>query len=238
MKIPKLNMIDISLPKATIDPAYFNGTTISIIEGQNRHGQITNYMVFGIFPDGTITYINYIPRDIYPWLEEPKEVAEGITLHDHDDNTFNIEFRTATSGDMVVEYLGQHILSKNTLVLRDKDGFIKLTRLKARYLPEWLYPSMTRNIIRIKGFRKTGSIPASLANAIQMLLGEFVTVDYDRAIGGDTTMVQTKTIAQLAVMLDAVDNQLAKFKLSGTDYGEMLTTTIRAFAWIQYTDEF
>lgn len=224
MKIPELKNTNLDISGLDIDGKYFAFSSIDIHGNKNKYGQITSYDILSIFHDGTTQLINYIPKDVYPFLKDPKEVHESLTLNTDIGNNCVIEFRTASSGDMVIEYLGQHLLSKASITLRGSDGFIKLFRMRPMYKSSWSY-RREREPMKIctVNISPDDKLVVSMVNAIQMLTDEVCTVSstirpYRRGIG----IMQVGVLGKLSMIIGAISERLTKIDIPADRYDDIL----------------
>ncbi|MCM1531879.1 MAG: hypothetical protein NC114_06365 [Ruminococcus flavefaciens] len=136
------------------------------------------YTIHTLSRNGVVDVVQYVPRDIYPGMDKVKKVSERIEVHFKNDNVVYFDVRTAESGDEVIEIIGQNITDPSTLVVRDSDGFIKLTPyfMKARYFHD--YRDTEDSNVRVYGAKRDDYVTPNLVNACSVLYGDRVRVNY------------------------------------------------------------
>lgn len=83
------------------------------------------YTIYGVARSGIVPCIQYTAHDIDSRLEKVKKIREELEVEVRG-STVKILFATANSGEEVVDILGE-VITQPDIVIRDSEGFIKLT---------------------------------------------------------------------------------------------------------------
>ncbi|MCM1230199.1 MAG: hypothetical protein NC489_08700 [Ruminococcus flavefaciens] len=137
------------------------------------------YTIETLSRNGVLNVVHYVPRDVCPHLDKPEKVHEQLLVRFAGDVTVTVDVRAVENGDDVIEAIGPNITDPNMLTVRDQDGFIKLIPVytKTKYLRNF-NPNNSDYAITLYGAQKDDFIPPNLVNAIMMLSGDRVRVNY------------------------------------------------------------